>query len=161
MCIVLLTSCANRGSKTQKSEKTKDSLNQSFKMLALTPISFSNQVVVGKFQTECSMLERLTLSIVESSKNYLFNIKSKELSNDNKYELIVDYINVVPHRWTFLSLRPNSNATFKVTVLINGVPLHSTTKLIGSAVAFGACDRLDKIAIAGGRYITKWLHSLN
>ena len=130
-------------------------------MLALTPISFSNQVVVGKFQTDCSMLERLTLSIVESSKNYLFNIKSKELSNDNKYELIVDYINVVPHRWTFLSLRPNSNATFKVTVLINGVPLHSTTKLIGSAVAFGACDRLDKIAIAGGRYITKWLHSLN
>ena len=55
-----------------------------------------------------------------------------------------------------MAIRPSSNATIKASILKDGATLYTTTKLIGSSVAFGACDRLEKISVAEGRYISKW-----
>lgn len=37
---------------------------------------------------------------------------------------------------------------------------HTATKLIGSGAAFEACDRLEKISVAEGRYISKWVSNI-
>ena len=41
-------------------------------------------------------------------------------------------------------LDTNSNATINAFIVKSGVTLYTTTRLSGSAVAFGACDRLEK-----------------
>ncbi len=160
--VILLSSCANtnNGLTTPKFDQTTKSINQPFKTLALTAVTFSEQVSAGKFQTECSMLQTLTDSILNASNSASIIIMKRQHPDESEYQLSVNYIDVMPHRWGFLAVRPSSNATLKITVLKKGVPIHRTTKLIGSAASLGACDRLNKIAIAGGRYITKWLHSL-
>ncbi|MGB2742585.1 MAG: hypothetical protein WBC60_18730 [Cognaticolwellia sp.] len=157
ICIIsfFIASCSNK--KHQKVIVQEQERNKISQPLYLTDITFSQGVTEGKFKTECAMLSVLKKSIIDSSKTYSLNVSSTSAIAIDQYELEVEYINVVPHRWTFMALRPSSNATIKASILKGGVTLHTTTKVIGSGVAFGACDRLEKISVAEGRYISKWL----
>jgi len=157
ICIIscFIASCSNK--KHQKVIVQEQKINKITQRLYLTDITFSQEVAEGKFKTDCAMLPVLKKSILDSSQAHSVNISPSNTIANDQYHLQVEYINVVPHRWTFLALRPSSNATIKASILKGGVTLHSTTKLIGSGVAFGACDRLEKISVAEGKYISKWL----
>ena len=151
--IFFIAACSNK--KHQKvvvQEKVSNKITQT---LHLSRISFSKDVTDGNFRTECEMLPVLKKSILDSSQTYSSNITASDKIESDQYELKVEYVNVVPHKWTFLAIRPSSNATIKASILKGGVTHHTTTKLIGSGVAFGACDRLEKISVAEGRYISK------
>jgi len=158
--IILLISsftsaCSNKTHpKVVVNEKENNKITQT---LYLSDVTFAKEVKDGKFKTDCKMLPVLEESILDSAQTHSVKISSSDTISIDQYELDVEYINVVPHRWTFMALRPSSNATIKASILKGGVTLHTTTKLIGSGVAFGACDRLEKISIAEGRYISKWL----
>ena len=160
LVIVFIISCtvaACNSTSTQKVAREEIQKNKITKTLYLSKITFSQEVADNKFKTQCSMLEKLKDSILSSSQLLSIKIRPSDKVTNDQYEVKENYINVVPHRWAFPSVRPSSNATIKVSILKQGVILHSTTKLIGSAVSFGACDRLDKIAIAQGRFVSKWV----
>lgn len=150
-----ITACSNKA--PQKVMVQEQEHNKITQPLYLSDITFSHEVATGKFRTECAMLPVLKKSILESSKTHSINISPSNTIDIDQYELEVKYINVVPHRWAFMSFRPSSNATVKASILKGGVTIHTTTKMIGSGFAIGACDRLEKISIAEGRYISKWL----
>lgn len=147
--------CSN--SKHHKVVEQKKEHHKVSQTLYLSDITFAKKVIDGKFKTECEMLPVLKKSILDSSRPYSVNISPSDSIAIDQYELEVEYVDVVPHRWTFMAIRPSSNATIKASILKGGVILHTTTKRIGSGVAMGACDRLEKISAAEGRYISKWL----
>ena len=94
---------------------------------------------------------------IEEMKNELYS-ESVEQQEKSKAEYVVEakYIEINSHRWVFPSVRPSSSATLHVQLKKGDEIIAKTTKEIGSGVAFGACDRLEKIAVAGGRYVSKW-----
>ncbi|GAC19985.1 hypothetical protein [Paraglaciecola arctica] len=151
----LIAACSNK--KHHKVLVEEKEVNKITQTLYLSDVTFSKEVADGKFKTDCAMLPVLRKSILDSSLSHSMNISSSNKIGNEQYELKVEYVNVVPHRWTFMAIRPSSNATIKASILKGDATLHTTTKLIGSAVAFGACDRLEKISIAEGRYISKWV----
>ena len=102
------------------------------------------------------MLPTLKKAILDSSTLYPKIISAHHQVAADQYELTVKYVSVVPHRWTYMSSSPTSNATIVASILKNGKTLHSTTKLIESTDAFNACERLQKISIVEGQYIYKW-----
>ncbi len=108
---------------------------------------------------QCSMLEKLSESILQSAKEYGVKIVDDEIAENQKsgeFFLNVTYVDVTSHRWALFSIRPSSNATLQADIVKDGKVIRSTQKMIGSGVALGACDRLEKIATAGGKYIAKW-----
>lgn len=149
-----IAACSNK--QHHKKVVEKKEVNKITQTLYLSDITFSKEVTDGKFKTDCEMLPVLKKSILDASQAHTTNITSTNKIESEQYELKVEYVNVVPHRWTFMAIRLSSNATIKASILKDGATLHTTTKLIASAVAFGACDRLEKISVAEGRYITKW-----
>ncbi|GAA5214795.1 hypothetical protein ACFSJ3_05715 [Corallincola platygyrae] len=144
---LLVVACGS----TQKHVSTKSVERSPAPMMKLLPVSFSDEVASGKFKAECSMLQVLNDSIIENSANVTLS------SDASGYALEVSFVEVVPHRWVFGSVRPSSSATFIASVTKDGQTIDTTKKTIGSAVAFGACDRLEKIALASGRYVAKWI----
>jgi hypothetical protein len=157
ICVIsfFIASCSHRHN--EKVIAQKHGNKKITQPLYLTDITFSKEVADGKFKSDCAMLPILKTSILEASKTNTINTLPSGAVGIDQLELNVEYINVVPHKWRFMSVRPSSSATIKASILQNGVILHTTTKQIGSVVSFGACDRLEKISVAEGRYISKWL----
>ena len=62
------------------------------------------------------MLEKLKDSILSSSQLLSIKIRPSDKVENDQYEVKVNYINVVPHRWAFPSVRPSSNTTIKVSI---------------------------------------------
>ena len=151
----IIAGCSNK--KHQKNITPEAAVIKITETLYLSSITFSDEVIDGEFRTECEMLPMVTKSILDSAKTDSKNILPSNNIENDQYELKVEFVNVVPNRWAFLAFRPSSNATIKASIIKAGVTLHSTTKIIGSGVAFGACDRLEKISVAEGRYISKWV----
>jgi hypothetical protein len=131
--------------------------NKITETLYLSNIDFTKEVSGGSFKIECNMLPILKKSILDSSLASSINIIPSDTIAMDQYELKVEYIDVVPQKWGFMAFRPGSNATVRASILKDGAVLHTTTKQIGSGAAFGTCDRLDKISLAEGMYISKWL----
>jgi len=125
--------------------------------IVLSVVSFSPNVLDGKFRTDCSMLTKLSDTITQTSHNHRVRINSVASYANHQYHLNVTYIDVVPHKWRLFSLRPSSNATFTATLYLGSEELHKTTETVSSGASFGACDRLEKIALANGRYISSWV----
>ncbi|WP_299269662.1 hypothetical protein [uncultured Psychrosphaera sp.] len=132
----------------------RDKIAESF---YLTDVTFSEGIEDGAFKTDCAMLSGLEKSILDSSKTSALKVLPSNSITPEQYELKVEYTNVESHKWLFMAIRPSSAAEAKASIVKNGKVLHSTTQSISSAVAFGACDRLEKISLAQGRYISKWL----
>ena len=156
---ILISSCGGSANHKKVSEPDSILTENSMPTLQLETVDFSGNVDVSKVKAECSMLEKLSSSILDSAKKYNANIvsnKTPEKQSPEDYILKTTYVDVFPHRWIFLSIRPSSSATVKAEIIQNGQVILSTSKAISSGVAFGACDRLEKIAVAGGRYIAKW-----
>ena len=151
----VIAGCSNK--KYQKVIVQEQGIKRITQTVYLSEVTFSQAVSKGKFKTECAMLPALTKSILDVAQTHSLDIVPGNNITNDQYQLKVEYVEVVPHRWAFLAVRPSSNATIKASVLKGDETLYTTTKLIGSAVAFGACDRLEKISVAQGRYIAQWL----
>ncbi|NNG44617.1 hypothetical protein HJP15_17115 [Pseudoalteromonas sp. NEC-BIFX-2020_002] len=129
---------------------------------ALDTVYFASDTAGAKVKVECLMLERLTTAILKSSQRYPLVVKERIAGvAQTEFVLKATYTNVNAHRWVFPSLRPSSSATVKAEILKNDQVVATISKEIGSGAAFGACDRLEKIALAGGRYISKWAAKQN
>lgn len=158
---LLISACGgNGGSKNTVSSLPENNIaSNGTPLLSLEIVDFSSDLDVSKVKVECSMLEKLAVSILDSAGAYKANIKRIDVSSpteDTPYILRATYVDVVPHKWRFPSIRPGSIATVKAELIKDGKVLKSTSKEISSGVALSACSRLEKIAAAGGRYISKW-----
>lgn len=137
-----------------------DESGVSGKDIYLDSIAFAEAAGLEKVQRECDMLGVMRSSILESASSYHLALKDSGDSgalSENEVRVSVEYLTVVAHRWTPMSFRPSSTATFRVSLFEGGKLLGSSTKSIGSGVALGACDRLEKISLAAGRYVSKWV----
>lgn len=158
---VLLCAC---NSSPKQQTNPSNPVEQKNKAISLTldTVDFSSDTAGAKVKVECLMLERLTTAILKSSQRYPLVVKEKIAGVDHtEFVLKATYTNVNAHRWVFPSLRPSSSATVKAEILKNDQVVATISKEIGSGAAFGACDRLEKIALAGGRYISKWAAKQN
>ncbi|MBB3167085.1 hypothetical protein [Simiduia aestuariiviva] len=156
---MIISSCGASNSHKKVLKSDNIPAKSTMPALSLETVDFSGDLDVRKVKVECSMLEKLSTSILDSATKYNANIISHDdpsASSPKEYTLKVTYVNVIPHRWTFMAIRPSSSATVAAEILKGGKVIKFTKKVIGSGVAFGACDRLEKIAITGGRYIAKW-----
>lgn len=127
--------------------------------LTLLPIGFPDDSALLDVMHECIMLEKVRSSAMSSSSKFNLAIKNQIINEPidiNGFNLKIDFIDVIPHRWRFPSVRPSSTATFTLTINKNGKAIGSTEQSISSGVSFGACDRLEKISIAAGRYAVRW-----
>jgi hypothetical protein len=155
---LMLLGCSNGPSKQTIIDKAQTG-SVAIPTLMLETVDFESDVEVRKVKLECSMLEKLSASILDSAEVNNIIIKQGEGDSEpinNRYVLKVTYVDVIPHKWAFLAIRPGSIATVKADVFKNGQLVNSISKAISSKMALGACDRLEKIAVAGGRYISKW-----
>ncbi|QYJ88401.1 hypothetical protein [Shewanella halotolerans] len=156
---LVLASCGATPKQESAPVQVNGSSNINRPTLFLATPEFAGNLDVDKVANECFMLQTLSDSIRASAETYQANIlvdKSRNSEMPDEYMLRVTYIDVTPHRWVLFSLRPSSTATLKVDIVRNGEVVRSTQKAIGSGVALGACDRLEKIAEAGGRFVAKW-----
>lgn len=156
---LFISACSNNQNQNQVNKVVVDEKGDGAvtRAVYLSDITFAKSVSDGKFKTDCDMLSVLEKSIMDSSKTHSLNISTGEAVGPDQYELKVKYTEVLSHKWLFMAIRPGSNATVKASIIKDGATLYSTTKTIATGVAFGACDRLEKISVAGGRYISKWL----
>ncbi len=163
ICMVFISMfIAACSGKTKQATIAHISVNPDKPTLFLGDVDFSSSSRASKVKIECSMLEKLSESILKSAKEYgvkIVNNKAVEKPNSDEFFLNVTYVDVTSHRWTLFSIRPSSNATLQADIVKDGKVIRSTQKMIGSGVALGACDRLEKIATTGGRYIAKWSSS--
>lgn len=156
--LALLAGCGSKPNRGESEQPTTSGAEFERPVLWLEAVDFDGDLDVVRVKSECSMLEKLTGSILASVNNYEVNIKAlnKEERPEDYFSLEVTYVNVIPHRWVFPSIRPSSSATVKAQIKKNGEVWYTTSKPINSGMALGACDRLEKIAVAGGRYVAKW-----
>lgn len=151
--LLMLSACASNGSSTEDSSQ-KPAFN--IDKLSIGSIVYAPSVSIGKFREECAMLGYLKESLIANAKNHSLPLADEQRSDDNRYTINVEYTEVVPHKWSVFSVRQSSNATFNLTVTDGDKEILRTTKLIGSAASLGACDRLEKIATAGGKFVAIW-----
>ncbi|MGL6161739.1 hypothetical protein [Microbulbifer sp.] len=133
--------------------------NRNTELLYLIPAKFSDNLSVSKIEKECSMLLSLTDSVLAYANDNSLNIEYREdLSevDEDQSVLRIEYEEIIPHQWRPFAVRPSSVATVKAEIVRGSEVIDITSKRIGSGVAFGACDRLEKIAVSGGTYIAKW-----
>jgi hypothetical protein len=160
MFVAVLSACAsNHKAATSKSEQPKNS-----KILYLLPAKFSDNLTVTKIEKECSMLLSITDSILSYAKENSLNIEYvNELVEvpEDQSALLIEYEEIIPHKWKLFAVRPSSIATVKATLLNDTKEVDAMSKRIGSGVAFGACDRLEKIAVSGGTQIARWVATSN
>ena len=126
----------------------------------LMPVIFSDPSNLEKVKNECSMLDMLKKSIINSASDYHLNFEyldNETKINSDATQVKVEFTEVIPHRWTFMAIRPSSTASFRISIYQNGKLSNEITKSIGSGMAFGACDRLEKISTSTGRYVNKWV----
>ncbi|WP_444934587.1 hypothetical protein [Microbulbifer sp. JTAC008] len=126
----------------------------------LMPVIFSDPSNLDKVKNECSMLEMLENSIINFASDHQLNfeyLESEAKISTDAIRVKVEFTEVIPHRWTFMAVRPSSTASFRISIYQNGKLSSEITKSIGSGMAFGACDRLEKISTATGRYVNKWV----
>lgn len=126
----------------------------------LMPVIFSDPSNLDKVKNQCSMLDMLKKSIINSASDYQLNFKNLENEtriNSDTPQVKVEFTKVIPHRWTFMAIRPSSTSSFRISIYQNGELSKEITKSIASGVAFGACDRLEKISTSTGRYVNKWV----
>ncbi|TMO27543.1 MULTISPECIES: hypothetical protein [unclassified Pseudoalteromonas] len=149
--LVSLTAC-----KSTKQQQTQAIALKPTPPIALNAVHFALGVEADKVQRDCVMLDKLASSITDSAKKYLVTLVEQQEKSKAEYVVEAKYIEINSHRWVFPSVRPSSSATLHVQLKKGDEIIAKTTKEIGSGVAFGACDRLEKIAVAGGRYVSKW-----
>lgn len=126
----------------------------------LMPVIFSDPTNLDKVKNECSMLEMLKKAIIQTSTDYQLKFEQLEneiVQNPETPQVKVEFTEVIPHRWTFMAIRPSSTASFRISIYKNGKLTNEVVKSIGSGMALGACDRLEKIAISTGRYVNAWV----
>lgn len=125
--------------------------------LKLSETSFAASLPKGKYQEQCKMLTTLEASILASAQKLGVPIHVDSAVATKDHEIRVSYVAIESHKWRFMAIRPSSSATIEVEIIQEGQVLRAVTKTISSAVAFGACDRLEKIATANGRFVAKWV----
>ncbi len=129
------------------------------KSLILEDMQFSEGIVEDKIKAECKMLASLSESILTNSERYPYQLITRKDVKPTQHDSIivkVDYIDVVPQKFSIWAIHPVSVATLKVSLIKDDKELKSATKEIGTKVAWGTCDRLEKIAKAGGKFVAKW-----
>jgi hypothetical protein len=74
-------------------------------------------------------------------------------------QLFVFISDVDSNEWSFPRFRPSSLVTFDVKIVIDGSTVKQVRKQIrsGSPFGFGVCQRVDKIAKAGGAFAAEWV----
>ncbi|MCL6414021.1 hypothetical protein MIB92_00010 [Aestuariirhabdus sp. Z084] len=110
---------------------------------------------------ECFMLEEVESSFLLYSRTYSLNsVLSKDITNisDDQFVIKMKFNDVTPNAFHPFSFRPISEAIISVSVMKNGEIVDEFSKKINSKWAFTACDRLEKIAKASGKYAAKWLN---
>lgn len=148
--------------KSEPPKKSTSSSASSKPIIYLPTPKFSTSLGVSKVASECSMLNELENSILESAKDYDMNIvklASKAIS-ESDITMEIKYTSLTSHKWRLFAIRPSSEAMLNIVIKQGNKILNQTNKSIGSSVAFGACDRLEKIAVAGGRFVAKWASRL-
>lgn len=123
------------------------------------PVRFATGVAWAKVDSECLMLEQLKRSIVSSARDFELEIDFlDEGSGEESGRVVqVEIVEIDPNRWKFGSVRPYSSAKYRVAIYQDGKLLSSGERALNSAVALGACARLEKIANAFGRPIVQWV----
>lgn len=167
----LVVACGSTNKKQQAEKLTnqveadtvKSTVNEAKPLLAniliLENIQFADGMVENKIKVECKMLQSLSESIMTTSERYSYQFTArKDVTPDQANNMVVkvDYVEVVPQKFSIWAFHPVSVATLKVSLVDNGKVVKSATKEIGSKMAWGTCDRLEKIARAGGQFVAKW-----
>lgn len=127
--------------------------------LKLVPVKFAEGLQVEKVEAECAMLKSITDSILASANSYSLKVDYREYEAavaKQEAVLLVEFESVTANKFGVFALRPMSIATVKASIVKDGVVIDQFSKAISSRVALGACDRLEKIAVAGGREVAKW-----
>ncbi|MBT1064188.1 hypothetical protein KJY73_11415 [Bowmanella sp. Y26] len=154
--LVFTTSCANKQSGTTPPPNS----NLIATNIVLQPIKITEADSLEKVKAECTVIDTLNHSLKSNSEDYNLNfIVSDGVSNPLTKEWTVDIkiTELVSHQWKFMSIRPSSVATFEISLHRQGESSRNVVKTIGSGVALGACDRLEKIATAAGIFTNKWI----
>lgn len=168
---ILVIACGSTNKKTQIDKVTNKtetvtadvdstvSKSMPLTSLILEDMQFSEGMVEDKIKAECKMLASLSESILTNSERYPYQLITRKNVKPTQHDNIivkVDYIDVVPQKFSIWAIHPVSVATLKVSLIKDNKELKSATKEIGTKVAWGTCDRLEKIAKAGGKFVAKW-----
>lgn len=127
--------------------------------LVVLPARFAGNLNIDKVKQECSMLSTLNAAVLRYGNAYRMKLRKRQRPEEvrpGQSVLLIEYDEVVSHEVSALTLRPASEATVRATIQKDGEVIGTMTKTLGSRVSFGACDRLDKIATAGGKSIARW-----
>ncbi|MBV1915019.1 MAG: hypothetical protein KUG72_06505 [Pseudomonadales bacterium] len=157
--VALTISACSSGAKTTAVAKGQNTALEP-QTIYLMPVKFSDTMPQSKIMAECSMLDVLERSIMTSASTYRLNVKS--LGNDTSFNndhlrMMIEFVDVTSHRWSFMTFRPSSTATFRISIYKNGELLDRATKSLASGVSFGACGRLEKISLSAGSYVNRWV----
>lgn len=168
--LALITACSNTP-RTQKdngfnskndvarSDATAQVL-KSDKSIYLLPIVITDADLLTKVKEECDILSVFKNTMIDTASKHQLSITYLEEENEQSKQGVqvkVEYIDVIPHRWRIMSIRPSSTATFRVSLFKGGEHTGTAVKTINSGMAMGACGRLEKISVAGARFVNTWV----
>lgn len=85
--------------------------------------------------------------------------ESEEQFKQSPNQLHVAIADVDSNEWRFPRVRPSSLVTFDIRIVIDDKIVKQTRKQIrsGGPLGFGVCQRVEKIAKAGGAFVAEWV----
>ena len=73
-----------------------------------------------------------------------------------KRQLYVTILEVDANWWRTMAVRPSSKITLVVRIDVDGHTVKSVRKVLGTGMAFTACDRIDHIAEGAAKFVVAW-----
>jgi hypothetical protein len=133
------------------------------KTLTMWKASFADDLSASSaVKDECQMEELLNEYIKSNAPERGAAIKFAEseaqfVAAPNQLHVLIS--DVDSNEWRFFRVRPSSLVTFDIKIIIDGATVQQVRKQIrsGGPFGFGVCQRVNKIAKAGGEFAAEWV----